>query len=50
MRTLACVSNTDLKLAGKGGGAGDWRKLRNEDIRYVALTAVDLIVSGITCS
>ena len=35
MRTLARVSSIGLKLAGKGGVAGDWRKLRNEDIRYV---------------
>jgi len=36
VRVLGCVSNVGLKLAGEGGGvAGDWRKLCNEDIRYV---------------
>lgn len=34
--TLACVSRIGLKLAArKGRVAGDWRKLRNENIRYV---------------
>jgi len=35
VRTLTRVSSSGLKLEGNGGVAGDWRKLRNEDIRYV---------------